>query len=173
VSFPGGKASFIIGIMSDSMISIRDAEQSDVARIVLLVNAAFLVEKFFIERDRTNPDMVRGLMEKGKFLLAEDGLTLTGCVYVELRGERGYLGMLSVEPDRQRMGLGRRLLAAAENYFQESGCRFSDLLIVNVRTDLLKMYLQLGYAETGTAPYENRFPTKMPVHFIAMSKPLL
>ncbi len=154
------------------MISIRDAKESDVAAIVRLVNTAFLVEQFFIERDRTNPEMVRSLMEKGKFLLAEDDQTLAGCVYVELRGERGYLGMLSVEPARQRMGLGRRLLTAAENYFRGSGCRFSDLLIVNVRTDLLKMYLQLGYVQAGTAPYENRFPTKMPVHFIAMSKPM-
>lgn len=154
------------------MISIRNARESDVAAIVRLVNTAFLVEQFFIERDRTNPEMVRGLMEKGKFLLAEDGQSLTGCVYVELRVERGYLGMLSVEPARQKLGIGRRLLAAAEDYFRESGCRFSDLLIVNVRMDLLKMYLRLGYVETGIAPYENRFPTKMPVHFIAMSKPL-
>jgi ribosomal protein S18 acetylase RimI-like enzyme len=154
------------------MISIRNAVDSDVDTIVRLVNTAFLVEQFFIERDRTNPEMVRGLMQKGNFLLAEDGQTLAACVYVELRGERGYLGMLSVEPGRQRMGLGRQLLAAAENYFREAGCQFSDLMIVDVRPELLTMYRQLGYLETGTAPYENRFPTKMPVHFIAMSKPL-
>jgi len=148
------------------------ATDIDVDAIVRLVNTAFLVEQFFIDRDRTDPAMVRGLMEKGNFLLAEDGQTLAACVYVELRGARGYLGMLSVEPARQRMGLGRQLLAAAENYFRESGCRFSDLMIVDVRTELLTMYRQLGYVETGTAPYENRFPTKIPVHFIAMSKPL-
>jgi hypothetical protein len=45
-------------------------------------------------------------------------------------------------------------------------------MIVDVRPELLTKYRQLGYVETGTAPYENRFPTKMPVHFIAMSKPL-
>jgi ribosomal protein S18 acetylase RimI-like enzyme len=156
-----------------SMISIRNAGENDVEPIVRLVNTAFLVEQFFIERDRTNPEMIRGLMDKGRFVLAEDGPSPAGCVYVELRGERGYLGMLSVDPARQRRGLGRQLMAAAENYFREAGCRFSDLLIVNVRTELLTMYRQLGYVETGTAPYENRFPTKMPVHFIAMSKPLL
>jgi ribosomal protein S18 acetylase RimI-like enzyme len=155
------------------MISIRDAGERDVEAIVRLVNLAFLVELFFIERDRTNPEMIRGLMEKGKFLVAEDGTSLAGCVYVELRGERGYLGMLSVAPALQRQGLGRRLMAAAENLFREAGCAFSDLKIVNVRTDLLTMYRQLGYVETGTAPYENRFPTKIPVHFIEMSKLLV
>jgi len=128
---------------------------------------------FFIERDRTNPEMIRGLMEKGKFLVAEDGTSLAGCVYVELRAGRGYLGMLSVDPTRQKMGIGRQLMAAAENYFRQAGCTFSDLMIVNVRTELLTMYRGFGYVETGTSPYENRFPTKIPVHFIAMSKPLV
>jgi len=155
------------------MIIIRDATESDVEAVVRLINTAFLVELFFIERDRTDPEMVRSLMKKGKFLLAEDGTSLAGCVYVELRGGRGYLGMLSVDPARQKMGLGRQLMAAAENYFREAGCAYSDLMIVNVRTDLLTMYRGFGYAETGTAPYENRFPTKIPVHFIAMSKPLV
>src|SRR5665213_3138920 len=133
------------------MISIRNATDSDVDAIVRLVNTAFLIEQFFIERDRTDPGMVRSLMQKGSFLLAEDGQTLAACVYVELRGERGYLGMLSVEPTRQRMGLGRQLLAAAENYFRDAGCRYSDLMIVDVRTELLTMYRQLGYVETSTA----------------------
>jgi len=155
------------------MISIRSAGINDVDAIVRLVNTAFLVELFFIERDRTNPETVRTMMEKGKFLVAEDGPNLVGCVYVELRGERGYLGMLSVEPSRQGMGLGRQLIDAAEHFFWESGCRFSDLLIVNVRTELLTMYRRLGYVETGTAVYKERVPTKMPVHFIAMSKSLV
>ena len=47
-------------------------------------------------------------MNKGKFLLAEDGETLVGCVYVEPRGEHWYLGLLSVDPLHQRCwsGLG-------------------------------------------------------------------
>ena len=155
------------------MISIRSAGKDDVDAIVRLVNKAFLVELFFIERDRTDPETIRALMEKGKFLLSEEGPNLLGCVYVELRGEHGYLGMLSVEPERQHSGLGRQLIDAAENFFRESGCRFSDLLIINVRTELLTMYRRLGYVETGTAVYKERVPTKIPVHFIAMSKNLV
>ena len=154
------------------MISIRDARPEDAEAVAKLINTAFLAELFFIERDRTNPAKVRALMEKGKFLLAEEGSALVGAIYVELRGERGYFGMLSIEPSRQRIGIGRQLADAAEKYFRDSGCRFSDLTIVNVRTELQTLYGRWGYVETGTAPYDDPTPTKIPVHFILMSKPL-
>lgn len=158
--------------MGDSMISFRDATANDADVVARLINVAFLVEQFFIERDRTNPESVRRLMKSGKFLLADDGPNLLACIYLELRGEHGYFGMLSVDPSRQRTGLGRQLIAAAEQYFRGAGCRYSDLKIVDVRTDLLALYQRQGYVETGTAKYDDPAPTKMPVHFIKMSKRL-
>ena len=63
------------------MISLRIAAENDVESIVQLVNEAFLVEEFFIERNRTDSATVRGLMEKGMFLLAEEESEIVGCVY--------------------------------------------------------------------------------------------
>lgn len=154
------------------MISIRTATQRDADAIARLVNTAFLVEQFFIERDRTNPATVRTLMEKGKFLLAEDAANLVGCVYFELHDERGYFGMLSIDPPRQRIGVGRMLVDAVEKYFRDAGCKFCDLKIVDVRTELHDLYHRWGYVDTGTAVYDDPTPTKIPVHFIQMSKPL-
>ena len=155
------------------MISIRTARKGDADAIARLVNTAFLVEQFFIERDRTNPATVGSLMEKGKFLLAEDGPNLVGCIYMELRGERGYFGMLSIDPSRQGMGVGHQLVNTVEKGFRDAGCKFSDLKIVDVRTDLHTLYHRWGYADSGTAIYDDPTPTKIPVHFIEMSKPLL
>jgi N-acetylglutamate synthase-like GNAT family acetyltransferase len=155
------------------MSFIRNATQSDAGAIARLVNSAFLVEQFFIERDRTNPETVRGLMEKGKFLLAEEGPKLVGCVYLELRGERGYFGMLSVDPSSQGTGVGRELVGTVEKYFRDASCKFSDLKIVNVRTELHTLYRRWGYVDTGTGIYDDPTPTKIPVHFINMSKQLL
>jgi GNAT superfamily N-acetyltransferase len=146
---------------------------TDVEAIVRLINTAFLVERFFVDGDRTNSEKVRSLMEKGKFLLADDGPSLAGCVFVELRGERGYVGLLSVDPPLQRSGLGRQLVAAAEDYFRAAGCRFSDLRIVNVRAELPAFYCKMGYAETGISPFEGDAQPKLPAHFITMSKPLV
>jgi GNAT superfamily N-acetyltransferase len=155
------------------MISIRTAVQGDAEAVALLVNTAFLVEQFFIDRDRTNPTTVRGLMEKGNFLLAEEGPNLVGCVYFEVRGERGYFGMLSVDPSCQKNGVGHKLVDEVELYFRDEGCKFSDLKIVNVRTELHTLYRRWGYVDTGTGIYDDPTPTKIPVHFITMSKPLL
>ena len=155
------------------MISIRIAKESDADAIARLVNTAFLVEQFFIERDRTNSETVRSLLKKGNFLLAEDAPDLIGCIYVELRGERGYFGMLSIDPSRQGMGVGHQLVNAVEKYFRDAGCKFSDMKIVNVRTELHTLYHRWGYVDTGTGIYDDPTPTKIPVHFITMSKPLL
>jgi hypothetical protein len=83
---------------------IRAAETRDAEGVANPVNTAFRPERFFVDQDRTNPDKVRALVETGKFLLPEDSGSRVGCVYVELRGERGYFGLLSVDPGRQRSG---------------------------------------------------------------------
>ena len=149
---------------------IRTAAQSDIDTLARLINAAFRVEQPFIEGDRINPDGVRAYMEKGKFLLAEDATGLAGCVYVELRGDRGYLGLLGVDPSHQGTGLGRKLMDAAENFFRRAGCVAVDLRVVSARTPLPSFYRHLGYLETGTAPFAPDVPAKVPCHYILMSK---
>jgi GNAT superfamily N-acetyltransferase len=118
---------------------IRAALIGDAEGVAHLVNTAFRPERFFTDEDRTNPDKVRALLETGKFLLLEDSGSLVGCVYVELRGERGYFGLLSVDPSRQRSGFGSRLIRAAEDYCRSAGCRLMDLTLVNLRTELRAM----------------------------------
>jgi N-acetylglutamate synthase-like GNAT family acetyltransferase len=79
-------------------MGIRAAQIRDAEAVADLVNTAFRPERFFTDEDRTNPDKVRALLATGKFLLLEDSDSLVGCVYLEVRGERGYFGLLAVEP---------------------------------------------------------------------------
>jgi GNAT superfamily N-acetyltransferase len=151
-------------------VSIRLAQENDVEALTKLIYAAFRVEQPFIDGDRTSPEGVRAYMKKGKFLLAEDAARLAGCVYVELRGDRGYLGLLGVEPRRQGSGLGRKLMDAAESYFRAAGCRAVDLRIVSRRTPLPAFYRHLGYEESGTLPFPADVKTRVPCHFVLMSK---
>ena len=151
---------------------IRTAAPADASAVSRLVNAAFRPERFFIDADRTSPEKVGSLLQTGKFLLqVEDGV-LAGCVYVELRGERGYFGLLAVDPQRQRSGIGARLIAAAEQHCRSAGCRFMDLTFVNLRQELSAYYQQFGYVVNGTLPFPADQVAKVPVHLVQMSKPL-
>jgi N-acetylglutamate synthase-like GNAT family acetyltransferase len=85
---------------NQSQVRLRIAQLEDAGTIARLVNQAFQVERFFIDGERTNPDAVRELLGKGKFLLAEEDGMLAACVYLEPRGARCYLGLLSVDPGR-------------------------------------------------------------------------
>ncbi|MFZ0885135.1 MAG: GNAT family N-acetyltransferase [Candidatus Acidiferrales bacterium] len=152
-------------------IHIRWAVAGDVDAIARVVNVAFRrAESFFVERDRIDGETLRRMMEKGRFLLAEEGGELLGCVYLELRGERAYFGLLAVDPARQRKGLGRQLIREVEDVARGAGCRFMDIQIVNLRAELPPFYR--GYVETGTAPFPAEVATKEKCYFIVMSKPL-
>lgn len=138
-----------------------------------VINTAFKqAESFFIDRDRIDEAEVRAFLQAGEFLVAEGDVALTGCVYLERRGDRAYIGLLSVDPSRQRSGLGSQLMAAAEDRGRELGCRAADLQIVNLRQELPDFYRRRGYVATGTAPFRPDLVTRMPCHFIKMSKPL-
>ena len=153
-------------------LKTRFAAEADAEAISALVNAAFKVERFFIDRDRINPGQVREMLSTGKYLLAENNGALIACVYVELRGQRGYFGLLGVDPSRQGQGLGRKMVAEAEDYARAAGCEFMDLRIVNLRTELPPFYRRLGYVETGTEAFAADAKPSQPCHFIRMSKPL-
>ena len=154
-------------------IAIRLAEPSDAAAITSVINVAFhIVEGFFIDGPRIDQAEVEQLLGKGAFLLAEAEGKLNGCVYVELRDERSYLGLLSVDPTCQQGGLGSLLMLEAEKYCRERGSRFMDIYIVNLRTDLPAFYQRRGYVENGTTPFPPELATKIPCHFINMSKAL-
>ena len=154
------------------MDEIPVASTDDVPALVRVINAAYEVEKFFVSGDRTDQETVRRLMLKGEFLVARDEAgQVAGCVFVEHRGGRGYFGMLSVDPFRQRSGIGRRLVHAAEARARAAGCTAMDIRVVNLRVELPPFYRRLGYADNGTEPASDPRALQ-PFHFQIMSKAL-
>jgi GNAT superfamily N-acetyltransferase len=153
-------------------IPIRAAGTEDAPRIVALLNAAFAMERAFIDRDRTSIEEITRLLGTGTFFVADgDGGGLAACMYIEPRGPRAYLGMLAVDPSGQKRGVGTQMMAAAERHCAALGCRTIDIRIVNRRTELPPFYRRLGFVERGTAPFEDPSLTR-PCHFVLMSKEL-
>jgi predicted N-acetyltransferase YhbS len=163
----------MMGVVDSSPeVRVRLAEAADSEALVRLINEAFAVEKIVIEGERIDSEKVRMLFETGNFLLLYEAERLLGCVYVEVKNERGYLGLLAVRPGRQKSGFGRRLATAAEDFLRKAGCEAADLRIVSARTELPPIYERLGYVATGTVPIPDSIPLKVPSHFIVMSKHL-
>ena len=153
-------------------MQIRPATTDDAETLAALINAAYRVEDFFKIGDRIDVDGVRREMTVGGFLVLEDDHGIAGCVFVQVRGELGYFGLLSVDPSRQGQGIGTTLLRAAEEFCRGAGCRTMEILVVNLRTELLPYYQRHGYIEIGVRPFPPEEPTRRPCHFVVLRKSL-
>jgi ribosomal protein S18 acetylase RimI-like enzyme len=154
--------------------AIRIATTADIPAMVPVINAAFGIEGF-LEGERTSRVQLAEMMEKGIFLLGHDHSgKLIASVYVEIRGDRGYFGMLAVDPASQGKGIGRAVVEAAEGYSRKKGCADMDLTVLSLRPELPPLYRKLGYVETGTEEFRPARPLKDGVecHCILMSKKL-
>lgn len=155
----------------------RTATADDVAALVLVINAAYRVEDFFVHGDRTSEEDVRARLTdpNGAFLVvdAPGDNTLAGAVYVEIRGDRGHFAMLAVDPARQKQGIARTLVLAVEAHCLAAGCRYLDIDVVNLRRELPPFYDKLGFVPQGTAPFPDATKLRRAAHVVLMTKPLV
>jgi GNAT superfamily N-acetyltransferase len=151
---------------------LRHAARDDADSLARVINAAYRVEDFFKIGDRIDAAGVGDEMARGTFLVLEDDHGLAGCVYVEVTGELGNFGLLSVDPARQGQGHGSTLLRAAEEFCRGAGCRAMEIQVVNLRTELFPYYRRHGYLERGVRPFSASERTSRPCHFVVMRKDL-
>jgi GNAT superfamily N-acetyltransferase len=170
-------------------IPIRDEE---IPAIVALMNHAYRGsgasqwsnEPRYLAGDRTTSDALRADLaaKRAASLLKwveDEAGPITGCVWLEPLGDdTWYLGSLAIEPDRQRGGLGRVMLSAAEQWVCDRGGKRMQMTVINVRDALIAWYVRRGYHKTGeTAPFpygDDRFgaPLRDDLCFVVLEKDL-
>ena len=179
--------------MSDGRI--QPCTQADLAEVAALVNAAYRAEggqsgwtsevglvegrrvtlNSLEAEHRSVPGLLIGTLREEAGLLA--------CIRVEATtGRRGepacYIGMLAVRPASQGGGVGRRMLAWAEQQACLRGVRTARMTVVSVRTALIEWYERSGYRRTGETepfPYDDeRFgtPLRPGLEFVFLEKEL-
>ncbi|RZF60839.1 GNAT family acetyltransferase [Sphingomonas populi] len=77
-------------------------------------------------------------------LVARAGADVTGSAMVGFDGHRGWVYYLAVAPDRQRGGLGRALMAAAEAWLRARGVPKVQLMVREGNAAALGFYEALG-----------------------------
>jgi len=149
------------------MTSISTAGPNDIPSLLILINRAYrgeaskkgwTTEAHLLEGDlRTDADTLSGLLGRENAVIlkyAGESGDLDGCVFLEKQGDRLYPGMLSVDPEKQARGTGKKLLAAAEEHARKHGCRAIFMRVFSVRHELIAWYERHGYRHTGeTQPY--------------------
>lgn len=142
--------------------SISIATVTDIPAIEALLNSAYRGESskqgwtteanlIAGERRTDAANLQQVIQQPGSVFLKytnEEGL-LAGCVNLQQHGLKLYLGMFSVAPGKQGGGLGKKLLAAAEEYAHQIKCNAIYMSVISLRTELIDWYKRHGYAETG------------------------
>lgn len=141
---------------------IRAAAQQDIAALHKLVESAYrgdsakrgwTHEADLLGGQRTDLEALREIVTDPEqvILLAIDGTVIAGCVQLmHVKNGLAYLGLLTVDPDRQAGGLGRILLDASERYVAENWQADTiEMTVIRQRADLIAYYERRGYALTG------------------------
>lgn len=172
---------------------LEPATEADFPAVIDLVNVAFRgsgpqaswnIETGILEGQRLNESLLREELAahpEAQFLLHRDpqDRSILGTVWLD-PGKAGvwYLGLLTVRPALQKLQLGSKLLAAAEEFAKQRDARRMSMTVLNVREALIAWYLRRGYALTGeTKPFpygDNRFgrPLRDDLHFVVLEKDL-
>lgn len=104
--------------------------------------------------------------------LGEDAAPI-GCVQITDKGVGiAYLGLLCIDPARQAGGLGRSLVAAAEDHAARLfAATCMEMTVIDSRTELIAWYQRRGYALTGeTRPFP--IPLDPPLAMVVLAKAL-
>lgn len=139
---------------------ISAAELQDVSELNALVNSAYrgdssrlgwTTEADLLDGIRVDDERLRELIQKpGSVILKyiEAG-KIIACVHLEKKGDRMYLGMLTVSPTLQGKGIGKELMKASEAHAQKQNCNSVYMTVITDRSELMAWYEKLGYKNTG------------------------
>ena len=172
--------------LSNMEPTIQVATLADIPDLLRLVNSAYrgeeakkgwtheanLVQGDLRADEASIEEMIRN--PNAVILKHADNNQLTGCVYLEKKQDRLYLGLLSVSPDVQTKGIGKKLLHAAENYAMDNNCSIIEMTVISARSELIAWYERNGYHQTNqTKPFHNneRFGVPVvPIEFVVMER---
>lgn len=168
--------------------SILLATSADVPELEQLVNSAYRgegskqgwtteadllggarVTEASLLKDIANPDI-------NIYKYRNAGNLLEGCVLLQKKADKLYVGMLTVSPGLQNKGIGKVLLQHANQVAKEQCCSALTMTVITLRTELIAWYQRHGYQQTGELiPFNipgNEVLIDEPLYFMILEKPV-
>lgn len=124
-------------------LTIRSATPDDEAAIAALWRTCGLVtsyndpaDDFRFARGKSNSEVLVGIHEDGN---------LVGSVMVGHDGHRGWIYYVAVDPNYRKLGIGRRMTGAAEQWLKDRRVVKVMLLVRETNTQVVGFYTRLGF----------------------------
>lgn len=158
---------------------ITKARLQDIPSLTTLINSAYrgetskkgwTTEAHLLEGKRTTEEELTEMIQdpKNTFLKYTENDQIIGSVLLVEKEHQLYLGMLTVSPELQNSGIGKKLLAEGENHAKTLGLSSIIMTVVSVRSELIAWYKRHGYVDTGA---REPFPSS-DIHINVSDKPL-
>ena len=165
---------------------ITKATVQDVSDLNFLINSAYrgesskkgwTTEANILEGIRTSEKELSEIIEKPNSSIFKfiDNDIIIACVFLEIKKNKLYLGMLTVSPEIQNSGIGKKILKFAEDYASKLNLPKIVMTVISVREELIAWYKRHGYLDTGvTEPFPMDNPEfglpKQTLEFIVLEK---
>jgi len=139
---------------------IAKAVAEDITSLNILINSAYrgefskkgwTTEAHILEGSRTTEaELLEIIQDASNTILkfSENG-KIIGCVLLKVKANELYLGMLTVSPELQNSGVGKKLLQQAEIFAAEMSLPKIVMTVITVREELIAWYKRNGYVDTG------------------------
>jgi ribosomal protein S18 acetylase RimI-like enzyme len=136
---------------------IRAAEMVDVARVASLIDRAYRGYVGALGRDpQPMTDDYHTLVSASEVWVYEHYGRIDGVLVLQSKDDHLLVRTIGIAPDRQRKGLGTKLMRHAEAVALASGQRQIQLYTNEVMTGNVELYERLGFVETHRTGPENK-----------------
>ena len=151
-----------------------DLQEPRLSQIVTLINEVYAVAEVGMwapHFKRVQKDEVITFIRETKLIFALKDDRIVGSIFVtKLNASLGEFGMLVCDPSERHQGIGRRLIAAAEEHCRNLGCSTMQLELLYPRDwpqktkEILKeWYPKLGYQKGQEEDFNKYYPQLKPV----------
>jgi ribosomal protein S18 acetylase RimI-like enzyme len=169
-----------------SQYHIQPATLHDIAAILKVVNSAYhgqagsnswTSEGHLVAGPRITEENLYNYLQQPTVTIlrcADEQGTVVGCVLLEKKKDTLYLGMLSVDPQIQALGIGKLLLLQAETFARDHQYTTITITVIDRRHELIDWYKRKGYKPTGNIqPFSNPSSTALAeFSFVELQKAL-